>query len=118
MNRGVNHRASKVGVAAAALAVACAAGSGAGRGAGGGESCVVVGGPGAPVEVRIYESDPYAAPAGQRLFIGRLSRGERHTIANPHGRVWYAFRWHEGDSWREGYEASCRGGELLNVPPE
>jgi hypothetical protein len=101
-------------VAALLFAAACAAPQGAG---GPGEKCVVVGGPGAPIEVRIYESDPYASPAGRRIFIGRLARGERHTITNPHGRVWYAFRWHEGDSWREGYEASCRGGEPLEVPP-
>jgi hypothetical protein len=79
-------------------------------------SCVVVGGPQAPVEVRIYESNPYAAPAGKRLFIGLLNRGERHRIANRHGSVWYAFRWHEGDVWREGYETPCRDDQVVELP--
>jgi hypothetical protein len=80
------------------------------------ESCVVVGGPGAPVEVRIYESNPYGSPGGKRLFVGPLNRGERHRIANKHGRIWYAMRWHDGDTWKEGFEASCRGGEEVEFP--
>ena len=86
------------------------------RGTAAAESCVIVGGWQAPVQVRIYESDPYAAPAGKRLFIGLLNRGERHRIASKHGRLWYAFRWHEGDTWREGYEVTCRGGQPVELP--
>jgi hypothetical protein len=80
------------------------------------ESCVIVGGPQAPAEVRIYESDPYGRPAGKRLFIGLLNRGERHRLANPRGSVWYAYRWHEGDTWREGHETPCRGDQVVELP--
>jgi hypothetical protein len=80
------------------------------------DGCIIVGGPQAPVLVRVYESDPYRARGGRRLFIGFLNPGERHRIASKHGRIWYAYRWHEGDSWKEGYEASCRGGERVELP--
>jgi hypothetical protein len=81
------------------------------------QSCVIVGGPKAPAEVRIYESDPYASPAGKRIYVGILNHGERHLIESPTGRIWYAFRWSEGDSWREGYQAPCSGGQTVNLPP-
>jgi hypothetical protein len=100
-------------VAAALLAAGCAGLTGRDAGA---ESCSIVGGPQAPAEVRIYESDPYGSPAGSRLFVGLLNRGERHRISNADGRIWYAYRWHDGDAWREGFEASCRGGETLELP--
>jgi hypothetical protein len=79
-------------------------------------SCIVVGGPQAPLEVRIYESDPNGSPGGRRLFIGTLNRNERHLIQTPTGRIWYALRWHEGDSWREGHEAPCRDRAVLELP--
>jgi hypothetical protein len=81
-------------------------------------SCVIAGGPQAPIEVRIYESDPYGAPAGRRLYIGPLNRREQHRITTPTGRIWYAFRWHDGDVWREGFEAPCRDGQTLELPLE
>src|SRR5689334_2801996 len=67
-------------------------------------SCIIVGGPQAPVDVRVYESDPYGSPGGRRLYIGTLNRNERQFIQTRTGLIWYAFRWHEGDSWREGHQ--------------
>ena len=79
-------------------------------------ACLIVGGPQAPLDVRIYESDPYGSPGGRRLFIGTLNRNERHLIQTPTGRIWYEFRWHEGDSWRGGHEAPCRDRAALELP--
>jgi hypothetical protein len=99
----------------AALAIAATALLLAARGAAA-EECVIVGGPQAPLLVRIYESDPYGAPAGKRLYIGLLNRGEKQRIKSQHGTIWYAFKWHEGDTWREGYEAPCAGGHEVVLP--
>jgi hypothetical protein len=79
-------------------------------------SCVIVGGPKAPAEVRIYTSPPYGVPGGTRLFIGLLNRGERHLIQSTDGTIWYAYRWHEGDTWREGYVVQCRDGASIDLP--
>jgi hypothetical protein len=80
-------------------------------------SCTIVGGPKAPAEVRIYESNPYGAPAGRRIYIGLLNKGEQHVIETPTGRIWYAYRWHEGDSWKEGFESPCQAGQTIPLPP-
>ena len=80
------------------------------------ESCVVVGGPQAPADVRIYESNPNGSPAGRRLYIGTLNRGERHLIQTTTARFWYSFRWHEGDTWRDGREVPCAGRRQVELP--
>lgn len=104
-----------IALSATALLVAACGGVTAG-GAAPPETCVIVGGPLSPAEVRIYESNPYRAPAGKRLFVGLLTPHQRHRVATRNGRIWYAFRWHEGDFWKDGDDVSCRDGELVELP--
>jgi hypothetical protein len=101
--------------ATALLAPACRTATAAGASAPE-KSCVIVGGPKAPAEVRIYTSPPYGVPGGTRLFIGLLNRNERQHIQSTDGTIWYAYRWHEGDTWREGSVLPCRNGAPIDLP--
>jgi hypothetical protein len=77
-------------------------------------SCVIVGGPGAPAELRIYDADPYGSPAGRRLFAGLLNYREQHGIQSRDGTIWYAYLL--GGAWREGNVAPCRDGAQVALP--
>jgi hypothetical protein len=100
---------------AAAALLACRTTPEAG-GAPAGDTCFVAGGPQAPVQVSVYESSPWGAPAGRRLFIGLLNRGQRERVDSADGQLWYSYRWHEGDTWRDAGDFTCSGGATVELP--
>jgi hypothetical protein len=102
--------------ATALLAAGC--GGVASRGAAAPDTCVVTGSRLTPAEIRIYDAYPYGSPGGKRQYIGPLNQGERHRIATRYGRIWYAYRWHDDDVWRDGEEVPCRDGQLVELPRE
>jgi hypothetical protein len=79
------------------------------------ETCVVVGGAKAPVEIRIFDESQQGAE-GKQLYAGRLNREQRIPVTVSYLKFLYQYRVGAADPWSTPVSEWCQRGENRLVP--
>mgnify|MGYP003557056160 CR=1 FL=1 len=79
------------------------------------ETCVLVGGPKAPLEVQIFDETQQAAE-GKLLYSGRINRDQRIPVTVSYLKVRYQYRSNAADPWSPAASDWCQRGESRVIP--